>query len=720
MISFRSAAQGALLCALAMTPLAGCDLSSAGDRPADLQVLFSGSMDGFLEPCGCVAGRFGGVDRVAAWIERERAERPDALFFDLGDLYLDSVKETPDVLRQLPLKADAMLDVWGTLGADAMAVGCLDLHLGIETLGELADKHGVPLLCANLFHQESGERPFPAYRIVERNGLKVGVFAVLSSRLKHPRIEGPEMVHVARIAEEAGYEVRDFISEAERAVEDLRDQVDLVIGLAHIGTKRALQLAREVEGIDMLLTLHPDEEIAEATMEVEGVVISHLAVKGGRGGKIQLWVEDPEALADPGQHLTNWSAEALLAQEAEVVYSTLNNLQGREAVIGSQEYARQKWANESARDRGIDRLSAMETAPLVNRFASTHVPMYPGIGRSEAALARIDTYHQDLSELWGAPRALDPPPNQRFAGPQACASCHPSQYEFWKATRHSRAYQSLKVTNQHLDAECAKCHTVGYRQFAGWQAPSAAVGFENVQCAACHGPGADHANGNSRNLFGRNFSHAPSACANCHNKQHDPDFGDKQEEKLAAVSCPPLPAPGQGSPAFIAHLRSQVEPLMQREQIPWERIALNLQGAGDFEESLEASERWIESGGGPNAVLHRAQLLIRLERSEEALEPLAELVQETRANPIPVAWQFYAESLLLNERPREAIDAAIEAYSLDPSSPKSVELLARGALAIGERLEALDALRTHCAAHPENEPILRPLMNEISGLAEPR
>ncbi len=712
---FRAATIGVLLLASLLGLSPGCDRAVSGDqRESDLRILFTGSVDGFLEPCGCVAGRFGGVDRLAAWVERERAQHPSTLFFDLGDLFVDTARESADIREQLPLKAGAMLEVWGGLAPEAMAVGCLDLELGVEPLAELASQHGIPLLCANLFHAETGERPFPATRIIERDGLRIGVFAVLGGRLEHQRIDGPETVVASNAAKRSGYELRSFLLEARSAVAELEGQVDLIVGLAHVGTERALRLAREVDGIDLLLTLHPDEDLARATMQPAGVPLSHLAVKGSRGGRIDLWIEDLETLHNPQKPWFNASDRNHLLLELEVVETSLANLTGKEPVLGSDEYLRRKIVNEDGLNRGLELLAGLESPPPVNRFSSVHVPMYPGIGRSEAALVQVDRYHEQLGELWGSPRAENPPPNDHFAGAASCAGCHPAQYEFWKATRHSRAYRSLEVTNQHLDAECAKCHTVGYRELGGWVAPPTALGFENVQCAACHGPGADHANGHPRNLFGEKFRYAPDACADCHNKQHDPKFQENREEKLLAVQCPPLPAPGEGSPQFIAYLEAQAERLEARVDPPWQRIAVSLQGAGDLAGALRASENWVASGGGTRSRLFHASLLIEVGRYEDAAMLLEKVVQQAKGDPL--AWTLLAESLI-EIRPGDAGIAALEAYSLDPSSPKNAELIARAALASGDRLGALDALRAHCERHPEAEPYLRALMNEISGLA---
>lgn len=54
------------------------------------------------------------------------------------------------------------------------------------------------------------------------------------------------------------------------------------------------------------------------------------------------------------------------------------------------------------------------------------------------------------------------------ANPYLCKTCHLPQYEFWEKTQHSSAYLALYSKNQHFDAECVGCHSVGFQEKAGF------------------------------------------------------------------------------------------------------------------------------------------------------------------------------------------------------------------------------------------------------------
>lgn len=97
---------------------------------------------------------------------------------------------------------------------------------------------------------------------------------------------------------------------------------------------------------------------------------------------------------------------------------------------------------------------------------------------------------------------------RKYLGVAKCQLCHKKekkglQFEIWKESRHSKAYERLAtpeaieiakkrgVENPQEDPQCLKCHTAGY------DAPAELRGrkfdlSEGVGCEACHGAGGDY------------------------------------------------------------------------------------------------------------------------------------------------------------------------------------------------------------------------------------
>lgn len=75
--------------------------------------------------------------------------------------------------------------------------------------------------------------------------------------------------------------------------------------------------------------------------------------------------------------------------------------------------------------------------------------------------------------------------NSDYIGAQNCRNCHKKAYEIWIRSSHARAQDHLPRGKK--DAlECLFCHaTDAYRNLTRYTQV-------NVQCEACHGPGALH------------------------------------------------------------------------------------------------------------------------------------------------------------------------------------------------------------------------------------
>ncbi len=98
-------------------------------------------------------------------------------------------------------------------------------------------------------------------------------------------------------------------------------------------------------------------------------------------------------------------------------------------------------------------------------------------------------------------------PQTAYVGAQACAECHDDAYQIWLGTPHARSWVFLATPMARMVAEqfeggpvseptrsarCLDCHATAARVDPAYI--STDFHFEEgVQCEACHGPGADHA-----------------------------------------------------------------------------------------------------------------------------------------------------------------------------------------------------------------------------------
>lgn len=135
-----------------------------------------------------------------------------------------------------------MVKILSHLQYDVINLGEKDLQLGPRRLIALRQKFSAPFLSANVFDRVR-EKPLVApFRIKKFSGLNVGIFGLIDEKL------APRLVDSLRI------ESAD--SAARRIVAQLRNRCDLIILLSHLNYNRSLNLAREVDGIDVIISGH--------------------------------------------------------------------------------------------------------------------------------------------------------------------------------------------------------------------------------------------------------------------------------------------------------------------------------------------------------------------------------------------------------------------------------------------------------------------------------
>lgn len=128
-------------------------------------------------------------------------------------------------------------------GYDAMTVGNLDFKYGRENLRRLNEASpNLALLGANVV--DANGIPFlTPYRIFQRNGLRIGVVGAIEQRLEKTILPG----HLG------GLHFAPLHERLQQAVQVLRPQCDLIVALNHAGFYENLELARRIDGLDVVI-----------------------------------------------------------------------------------------------------------------------------------------------------------------------------------------------------------------------------------------------------------------------------------------------------------------------------------------------------------------------------------------------------------------------------------------------------------------------------------
>ncbi len=185
---------------------------------------------------------FGGVARVATKIAelREQLAGENIIVVDSGDQYQGS-------LMYATYKGDVEIEFMNEIGFDAMAVGNHEFDDGDEGLLKLIDGVGFPIVSGNLDVSSSNilAGKLNDHVILEIGGEKIGIVSALA--VDTPETSSPSDAVI----------FSDEIENLQHDVDTLTAAgVTKVIALTHVGTKKDLEIAAAVTGLDAVVGGH--------------------------------------------------------------------------------------------------------------------------------------------------------------------------------------------------------------------------------------------------------------------------------------------------------------------------------------------------------------------------------------------------------------------------------------------------------------------------------
>jgi 5'-nucleotidase / UDP-sugar diphosphatase len=327
-------------------------LQTAPSAPYNLTILHTSENHGHWESTEISKVSQGGIARRATLIKKIRAEFPNSLLVDSGDISQGT--------RYYTLyKGAEGCDFYNLLGYDAAVTGNHEFDDGPKTLADnFVNRAKFSIIVANMnFSGEptlAGKIPATVIKIV--GGEKIGLFGLITDEVTSTSSPGPNIV------------MKDTVQSANESIAELnRKGVNKVILLSHLGFPADQELAGKVDGIDVIISGHTDTLMGDpikldpslgkpispypaAVMSPNGgkTLIVHdftwgrllgqLNVTFNSTGEITSWNGDP-ILVDK-----NISEDPVVAQKLKeleppnpVIGKTSVNLEGKRAVVRNQE-----------------------------------------------------------------------------------------------------------------------------------------------------------------------------------------------------------------------------------------------------------------------------------------------------------------------------------------------------------------------------------------------
>ena len=261
----------------------------AGTSLTSLTILHTNDVHSRLDPFPMDgsrnAGR-GGIARRLTLLQQIRAENPNVLLFDAGDIfqgtpYFNLYKGEPEILAM------------NRLNYDASTIGNHDFDGGIDNMRDQFGKATFPFLIANYdFKNTVMDGRTQLYRVFKKGGVRVGVFGLGIQ---------PKSLIPDNLYKETTY--LDPIETGADVARKLRTQekCDYVICLSHLGYKYAdstvsdLVLAAKSRDIDLIIGGHThtflDAPVSAANAEGKPVWVNQVGYGGINLGRLDLTFE---------------------------------------------------------------------------------------------------------------------------------------------------------------------------------------------------------------------------------------------------------------------------------------------------------------------------------------------------------------------------------------------------------------------------------------------
>jgi hypothetical protein len=278
----------------------------------------------------------------------------------------------------------------------------------------MSEKFGLPFTSANVRDPETGALILPEYLVFERAGIRFGICSVTDPSYKFITLSG----------DDAAFDVDDPTATLRELIPRLREEVDTVILLSHLGDRGTEQLLRDVSGIDAAIVGHT-MRVYKNERVISDTVLLAAAHEGRYIGRADIYVA-PQDGKFMGVDVSTTSLDDAIADDPEILQSVDEFKQH----MAELKLARRA---EYPRDLGSDQAHFLgETA-----CKSCHEDVYESYSTT--------THRSAFSRLRAMGMNHEP----------ECLNCHTTGY------RYHGGFDDKKGAIKLASVQCEACHGYG-------------------------------------------------------------------------------------------------------------------------------------------------------------------------------------------------------------------------------------------------------------------
>lgn len=232
-----------------------------GNAQKQATILYTNDIESVYEPVEAFWNDdieyIGGIPYLSALIQNLRKEESNAFLFDAGDIFTGALSAATK--GQLPF------DIYSHMGYDAISVGNHEFEYDWNKLLHVMQRANFPVLCCNIFYKNTDINVFQSYTIVEKDNVKIGLVGLMG-------VEA--FTNTMNPAHRKGLEVKDPLSIAQKYVDELRHECDLIILLTHQNQSAPMQTDKEVDK-EVQRGVQEDYEMAGKMRKVDIIIGGH-------------------------------------------------------------------------------------------------------------------------------------------------------------------------------------------------------------------------------------------------------------------------------------------------------------------------------------------------------------------------------------------------------------------------------------------------------------
>ena len=240
---------------------------------SSLQVLFTGSREGEIEPCGCQVHQIGGLHRLQTLMTSDglkNGPNEARLYVDAGDSFFSLPQLPESRIEREKRRAGLIASSFRRFQLRALNVGPRDLASGMDVLKSLEKSSGATFISSNL-RTKKDKSPFPGFVKIEVGGAKINIIGVMDPQLLPP---------------DSDYKALDPLKSIAETLKKIKPSKDEPVILLSLLDESENQKIAEQFAITLIIRGHAFE-VTDTPITKSGTTIVQVKNQGQQLGKVR-------------------------------------------------------------------------------------------------------------------------------------------------------------------------------------------------------------------------------------------------------------------------------------------------------------------------------------------------------------------------------------------------------------------------------------------------